>query len=186
MNGNFKVRCVDTNDMSCVTKNKIYNIINGRLLYDDGFYKYGIIDFNNLKCRSSAKWELIEEKENEMEDLRKLIKPCMVVKLEEGNFNIVVDTKEGMGFVDNDGFNSNLKEYDNDLRHRTYTDLNIVEIFDICDILCDSQEISINNRTLLWSRPIEKSSTELKISEMESTVAELNKQIDELKKEIKK
>lgn len=67
MNGNFKVRCVDTKGQACYTKGKIYEIKDRTLINDNGkcLFIGKIISIKHLQRRSLADWKLVETKDEQ-------------------------------------------------------------------------------------------------------------------------
>ena len=187
MGGNFKIRYIGDGSNRYFTYNKIYEIKDGVLILDNGTRLTNIQNFSSICYNINATFEEIkEEGENRMEDLRELIKPCYVVRFRGGvnSWGIAMNRSNGeVGFNSIDNLqrgiirmssfdeklldNSNMSEYD------------IMEIRGYADV----DQTRIDNRPLIWKRN-EKSSTQLKLEELEKKQREIADEMEKLRKEL--
>lgn len=132
-------------------------------------------------------WDYNEEdleKDNDMEDLRELIKPCYAVRIRDGRWLIAFTRKDGdinlnriqdisYGVTKVSDFNENLLDSDSDSQ------------FDIMEIrgFAEARQTNIANREVIWER-IEKSPTQIKLEELETEQRQIADKIAELRKEL--
>ena len=84
---------------------------------------------------------------------KKDIKPGMLVEMSvygEKKLRYVTLCKEGMILVDEKGYHSNLKYFNDDLSSTLFTEIEITKVYDLSEYAFDSLEFSTENRDLLW------------------------------------
>ena len=84
---------------------------------------------------------------------KKDIKPGMLVELSvqgEKELHYVTLCKEGMVLVDEKGYHSNLKYFNDDLSSTLFTEIEITKVYDLSEYAFDSLEFSTKDRDLLW------------------------------------
>lgn len=122
--------------------------------------------------------EPIEEtKEFTLDDL----KPCMVVKLRDGDFYLVSQTEFGLGLVYNNNF-LYFDDYKKDLtRNTTRNNYDIVSVYGFRkDYMIYSLETTDIQRELLWKRT-EKSAKDIEIEKIQSDIQKLQDKLEKLK-----
>ena len=123
------------------------------------------------------------EKENDMEDLRKLIKPCYAVKFRNGNYAITFMRKDnGINFnriEDISNGVTKLSDFDENLMDNDgYSHYDIMEIRGYADV----NQKNIEGRGIIWKRE-EKAPTQLKLEELEKKQREIADEMKKLRKE---
>lgn len=127
-----------------------------------------------IVCREIKFFKLKEENVMTNKFDKSMLKDGMVVVTREGEKYLVLGDK----LLRNGGHNE-LGVYSDDMRVFDHSgDFDIVEVHEFVSAI--SLDINHWKLSLLWKRE-EKTPTQLKIEEMESSVAELQKQINELK-----
>ena len=84
---------------------------------------------------------------------KKDIKPGMLVEMSvhgEKKLRYVTLCKEGMVLVDEEGYHSNLKYFNDDLSSSLFTEIEITKVYDLSEYAFDSLEFSTKDRDLLW------------------------------------
>ena len=82
------------------------------------------------------------------------IKPGMLVEMSvhgEKKLRYVTLCKEGMVLVDEEGYHSNLKYFNDDLSSSLFTEIEITKVYDLSEYAFDSLEFSTKDRDLLWN-----------------------------------
>ena len=82
------------------------------------------------------------------------IKPGMLVEMlvcGEKKLRYVTLCKEGMVLVDEEGYHSNLKYFNDDLSSSLFTEIEITKVYDLSEYAFDSLEFSTKDRDLLWN-----------------------------------
>ena len=182
MNGNFKVRALETHN-DFFTNGDIFIFKNGITTWNNGNESLTYDNFLELIGRNS--WdnyleEVKEEGDNKMEDLRELIKPCMVVKFRDDVLTMVYDTQNGINFNTETNGYTDLKSLNEQLLYKDDSHYDIVEIYGLYPCTGSfCHKISTKDRPLIWKRE-EKSPTQIKIEEIESTIAQLTNQVNVL------
>ena len=85
---------------------------------------------------------------------KKDIKPGMLVELSvhgEKELHYVTLCKEGVVLVNEKGYYSNLKSFNDDLSRKTSDEIKITKIYDLSEYESMSLEFSTEHRELLWS-----------------------------------
>ena len=85
---------------------------------------------------------------------KKDIKPGMLVEMSvhgEKKLRYVTLCKEGMVLVDEEGYHSNLKYFNDDLSSSLFTEIEITKVYDLSEYAFDSLEFSTKDRDLLWN-----------------------------------
>ena len=85
---------------------------------------------------------------------KKDIKPGMLVEMSvhgKKKLRYVTLCKEGMVLVDEEGYHSNLKYFNDDLSSSLFTEIEITKVYDLSEYAFDSLEFSTKDRDLLWS-----------------------------------
>ena len=85
---------------------------------------------------------------------KKDIKPGMLVEMSvhgEKKLRYVTLCKEGMVLVDEEGYHSNLKYFNDDLSSTLFTEIEITKVYDLSEYAFDSLEFSTKDRDLLWN-----------------------------------
>lgn len=177
---NGKIRCI--NPMGCVfyTKDKAYDVKNGQFTTDDGCRSEEYESFEHLYEDSVAKWEEIKE------DLREMLKPCMVVKCRDGILRMLIQCEDGIVLKQlNTVEYIKLSDYYNDLliNKQRNQHLDIIEVYGYSNNKSTSLELRTNYRELLWKRE-EKSKTQIEIEEIETEQRKLADRLAKLRKEM--
>ena len=82
------------------------------------------------------------------------IKPGMLVEMlvcGEKKLRYATLCKEGMVLVDEEGYHSNLKYFNDDLSSSLFTEIEITKVYDLSEYAFDSLEFSTKDRDLLWN-----------------------------------
>lgn len=176
---NGKIRCIDNNNVRWYTTGKIYEVKDG-VFFDDEYDKEEIESFEAWSAGRGSKWEEVKE------DLRELLKPCMMVKCRDGILRMVVQCEDGLIIK---RFNGNdwilISDYNDDLTlvKRVNEHLDIIEIYGYEKFHGKSLQPSINSRELLWKRE-EKSPQQIEIEEIEAEQRKLADRLAKLRKEM--
>ena len=181
MNGNFKIMALKDYEDYFI-EGDIIEFKNGHTRWRDGSDSYIYKDYAEFISRNITRigyFELIEDVENKMEDLRELIVVGRVVKFDDGKISRVeINNLEELCFSGEHWFpvarlNSNLK----------YSDMKIVEIYGRCGSNADAWKLSTDHRNLIWKRT-EKSPTQFKLEELEKKQREIADEMEKLRKEM--
>ena len=182
MGGNFKVKCLDTTGCNkSYTNGKIYEVVDGVFTCDDGYNILGIDSFDDFNNMTSAMWGLVEDSS----DLRKLIKPCYVVRFRgENEWCLAMNRRDGTI-----GFNS-INDIRRGITRMSGLDKNLLDNskmpeYDIMEIrgYADVNQFEIETRPLIWERT-ELSQTQLKLEELEKKQREIADEMEKLRKEL--
>lgn len=122
--------------------------------------------------------ELVDKKFTK-EDL----KPCMVVKLRNGDLKLIVDSRNGLSFNGDDNNYIKLSSYTYDLIYESYggyDEFDIIEVYGLNYFQSLANKISKHNRDLLFRRT-EPSARDIKIKELQDKMDELKREMEELK-----
>ena len=183
----FKCLSVDTTNMRHFTIGKIYetddNMLNYRLDGGDIVSYCPLIDVE----RGLVFEEIKEKGENKMEDLRELIKPCMVVRFRDGRIGKVEQiVNEKLALYDVEDSSSWMNfDYNKDLTFLTigWEQWDILEIYGYSHSGNKGYATTINSRPLIWKRT-EISPTQLKLEELEKKQREIADEMEKLRKEL--
>lgn len=177
---NGKIRCVSTEGYTCFTKGKVYEINDGSITTDNGHIDYKYKSLSDFRNRVRAKFEEVFE-----DDLRELIKPCMVVVTRNGDKHITMQTVDGIILVDKDGRFLDVKSLDVDLkaRYRVFERNDVMKVYGLKKFTTEMLNIDEEHRDLLWKRE-EKSPQQIKIEEIERKQRELADELAELRKDM--
>lgn len=178
---NGKIRCLSTEGYTCFTKGKVYEINDGSITTDNGHVDYKYKSLSDFRNRVGAKFEEVFD-----DDLRKLIKPCMLVRCRDRVLRmaiqcegeIVLKTSESIRYIDFSNYDNNLL-----LKKRTMEYLDIIEVYGYTNSRFTSLEIRKDYRDLIWKRE-EKSPQQIKIEEIERKQRELADELAELRKDM--
>ena len=111
------------------------------------------------------------------------LKPCMVVKLRNGELFIVSESKDGLCLAMEFGHMS-LKSYNEAILciggYKSDSEYDIIEVYSLRDTNYHSNEISTDNRELLFKRE-EQSPRDIKIKELQDKMDEIKREMEELK-----
>lgn len=187
MNGNFKVRALETHN-DFFTKGDIFVFKNGITTWNSGSESLEYDNFLELIGRNS--WvdyfeEIKEEGENKMEDLRELIKVCYVIKMRDEKYAFVGQATGGICFDWKDGASCMmLYDYNKNLCYcDDYPRYDVMEIYGYSKHPYASTNASIEGRPLIWKRT-EISPTQLKLEELEKKQREIADEMEKLRKEL--
>ena len=81
------------------------------------------------------------------------IKPGMLVEMlvcGKKKLRYATLCKEGMVLVDEEGYHSNLKYFNDDLSSSLFTEIEITKVYDLSEYAFNSLEFSTKDRYLLW------------------------------------
>lgn len=126
---NGKIKCVGMADKSGwanYTKGKIYDVKNGVIITDSGMSVNGE-SFEYFCDKSCARWEEVFD-----DDLRELLKPCMLVRCKDSLLRMVIQCEDKLiikrfdsnGWIDISDYNDDLT-----LAKREKEELDIIEIY---------------------------------------------------------
>lgn len=182
MNKNsWKMRCVDGGN----SRWEVGNIIvvkdnkgtNDEYKVDGDFSSFE--DWCEERKRLGSKWELIEDSFTKSD-----LKPCMIVKLrDDSELYIVTESKKGFVLTSLYGHMS-LNSYNEDMLcvsgYNSDREYDIIEVYSLRDTNYHANEISTDNRDLLFKR-IELSSRDIKIKELQDKMDAVKREMEELK-----
>lgn len=165
---NFKVKCLDTRGCNkSYTNGKIYEVVDGVFICDDGYNIMGIYSFDEFNNMTSAMWKLVEDSS----DLRELIKPCYLLVLENDIKVKTVETQNGI-----------VGQYQYGRWDELNTMINKVEkIYGFSTHGARIGEFSEEDRKLIYEK---KSPTQLKLEELEKKQREIDDEMEKLRKEL--
>ena len=180
---NGKIRCLDAKGLARVyTKDKVYEVVNGSIFRDDCTSSPIHESFDEWCRLRGGKWEEVKE----IEDLREIIKPCMLVKCRNGEYRIVLQYSDGIildgfdkqGFIDIHRYNKDLTMCDEDSR-----EFDIIEVYGYSFLTSHILSAWEPQRQLIWKRE-EKTPQQIKIEEIERKQRELADELAELRKDM--
>lgn len=165
---NERVICIKSG-LHKTTTGKIYNVVNGCIVWDDGNYDNNILSVENMNERFFSKFKLFTPKD--------LLMVGRVVELRNGTMGFVLPDR----IVSKDGW-YDINDYDVDCKDKNYPNLNIVEIYD-CPILGNrAWNFGAENKKSLvsvWKRE-EKSPQQIEKEAIRSEMEKLAKRLEEL------
>lgn len=173
---NGKIKCIDTIMCNCYTKDKVYEVVDGNFIDDDGSCKCRGKSFKEFCYYSYAKWELVETSTFALSDL----KDGMIVELNNGELKLVCD-----GLLMGTSSSNELNTYNDKLEYiYSFVGLHIKAVY-TRKVHCINRMFNKDNLTLIWERESENSKqikelndrlSQLKseLSEVETKLAELN------------
>lgn len=174
-------KCVSTPYCN-LTVGKVYETDDlGNGLIDDNGSRHSnddrIMDFK------VSKFEEVKG-EDEVEDLREMLKVGYVVKYRNGEFRMVMETEMGICFVNSNGYYLAKTDFDKNLKVISMCEtFDIVEVYGFKCHYSDCLEVSSKYRKLIWKRE-EKSPTEIKLEELEKKQREIADEMEKLRKEL--
>lgn len=162
---NGKIKCVNTDMCNCYTKDKVYEVVDGSFVDDDGYFKCRGASFKEFCSCSYAKWELVETSSFHLPDL----KDGMIVELNNGDFRLMCD-----GCAMGEESSRELKDYNDKLEYIYNCDKWHIKSIYTRKVHYLNGMFDKNNLTLIWERESEKS----------KQIKELNDKVSQLKSEL--
>lgn len=167
---NAKVKCIKSRTLGS-TQNKIYDIINGRLIWDNGSESSKFKNIDDLNYLCSSVFEIYNP------TLKDLLTVGRVVELRDGTMGFVLPDR----IITKDGW-YDINDYDVNCKDKNYPNLNIVEIYDCPISSSRAWNFGAENKKSLisvWKRE-EKSQAQIEKDAIRSEMEKLAKRLEEL------
>jgi len=157
MNGNFKVRCINSTNATLFTENKIYEIKDGSLTTDNGktisSYINDMVDLEVYLC-SEFEFELVSE-DNDKSLKEKLLdwnkEYSIIVKHRDGEFSYMFEDR----FLSKDTWIT-IDDYNSNLNSDCSPSCEVIAIYKVFNACKIEDLFNINNLELLWEKEAKK------------------------------
>lgn len=164
---NFKVKCV-----SCVsgyygyafTEGKEYEVKDGKLIDDEGAVLGNYCSVDEINEDFLSIFEFVKE----IIIPKDLLKPCMVVELQDRRLCLIANTAHGLALLISFNTYIDIADYDENLVYKDtdFSDFNINKIYGYSSTYIEANKLKTSNRELIWVRKEKPKVTKITIEEI--------------------